>query len=54
MPRLSILFLGTALAAAFSLTLLQAQIGTAGSDKDDQSDQVHSQGAGHGAGHRGF
>lgn len=54
MSRLSILFLGTALAAAFSLMLLQTQIATAGSDKDDQSDQVHSEAVGHGAGHQGF
>ncbi|WP_435258282.1 hypothetical protein ACSBLW_00410 [Thioclava sp. FR2] len=52
MPRLSILFLGTSLATAFCLTLLQSQIATAGSGKDSQSNQVHRQAVGHGADHQ--
>jgi len=53
MSRLSIAFLGAALAAALGLTLLQAQTTAAGPATTDLSDphQIHANG--HGADHQG-
>lgn len=51
MSRLSITFLGVALAAVVGLTLLQTQISAASPDMHGSTEQSHDQANGHGPGH---